>query len=89
MSGDIPKSEFVEWSRIGSKAPSLLPESQSQSTPDSVGGLFTQPQKSISKSQKPEKINTKKTTTQQTLYCATNCVLKKNPSVKNLQIKFL
>lgn len=47
----------MEWSLCGIKWPSLSPESQSQSTPDSAGGLFTQPQRSISKSQKPAESN--------------------------------
>lgn len=51
--GDIPSAEFVVWSLFGINLPSLSPESQSQYTPDSAGGLFTQPHKSISKSQKP------------------------------------
>lgn len=55
--GDLPKAEPVVWSLCGIKWP-MPPESQSHSTPDSAGGLFTQPQKSISKSQKPERNNT-------------------------------
>ena len=53
--GDSPKEESVVWSLLGIIRLSLLPENQSQSTPDSVGRLFTQPHKSISKSQKPER----------------------------------
>lgn len=56
--GDLPKEESVVWSLSGINPPTLMPESQSQSTPNSAGGLFTQPHKSISKSQKPAKNNT-------------------------------
>lgn len=56
--GDIPNPEFVVWSLSGINLPSLSPESQSQYTPDSAGGSFTQPHKSISKSQKPVRDNT-------------------------------
>lgn len=49
--GVVPKGDSVEWSLFGTNGPSLAPDSQSQSTPTSDGGLFTQPQKSISKSQ--------------------------------------
>lgn len=55
---DIPNPEFVVWSLSGIILRSLSPESQSQYTPDSAGGLFTQPHKSISKSQKPVRDNT-------------------------------
>lgn len=53
-----PKEEPVEWSCPGTKRPSLSPESQSHSSPDSGGGLLTHPQKSISKSQKPGRRST-------------------------------
>lgn len=55
QSDDIPRAVSVEWSWSGINWPSLSPESQSQSTPDWdwTGWLFTQPQTSISKSQKP------------------------------------
>lgn len=60
--GELPKEVSVEWSLLGIKSPLLSDESQSQSTPDSAGGLFTQPQKSISKSQKPARSNTEANT---------------------------
>lgn len=51
----LPKADPVVWSLGGIIEPSLLLESQSHSTPNSGGGLLTQPQKSLSKSQKPSK----------------------------------
>lgn len=48
-----PKGELVVWSCCGTWSTEVPPEIQSQSRPDSAGGLFTQPQRSISKSQKP------------------------------------